>query len=37
MPAGLKVYYQQDLENYMTEITRAEVHRALRQFESAHI
>lgn len=37
MPAGLKVYYQQELENYKNEISKANFQRAWRHLERAHI
>ena len=37
MPAGLKVSYQQELERYKIEISKADLGGAWRQLERAHI
>ena len=37
MPAGLKVYYRQELEIYNMEISKGDFHKAWRQLERAHI
>jgi hypothetical protein len=37
MPAGLKVYYRLELENYRREISKANLELAWRQLERIHI
>lgn len=37
MPAGLKSFYRQELENYKAEISKANLQLAWRQLERAHI
>ena len=37
MPVGLKVYYRQELENYRSEMSKANLQLAWRQLERAHI
>lgn len=37
MPVGLKVYYRHELENYRSEMSKANLQLAWRQLERAHI
>ena len=37
MPVGLKVYYRHELENYRSEMSKADLQLAWRQLERAHI
>ena len=37
MPAGLRAHYRQELENYRSEISKANLQLAWRQLERAHI